>query len=524
MFQRKINNPFSLISFFVIALAYLLVHFIGYKARLSGFDFLLYLIIFLSGIGYTRKTLLLWFPDLTVALTLLALAFGTNLFYMVTMDYQLQSILLFSLYAMVVFLTAKWHEQQNQTYAVSLALGLGMIILLQPTGFFSLMIPLLWGVHDKESWKFKIRLLKNNQRQTNLFFICLEILVLPPILFWRISPGEIPLLSFTLPGVFIAFSSFLWNDLFSFDHGWLIYTPIMALTFIGFYFFAKKNRPLFYTVFLFCILDLFMETSWSKLGTIPVFGQVAFIPAYALLVLPMTSLIEYIHSGKMFSRILLSVVIMILILMNLFQTWQFSNWIIPHSGMTADKYSQVFGRTGVTEIKKMQMTGIEPDASLVLKDEEKFRKINLALYDFENPDGSNKSRLVSDHVKSGKMALAMDSAASFSPALDLRYKDFTNQQRVGMRITASVFAASLESLSGVNLVITSIHEGTNYRYKSLNLGNLKIRPGIWNIVSLDYLIPSDRYPDDQLVSYVWYTGKSRIYIDDLKFEAFELRK
>ncbi len=524
MFPWKIKNPFSLISFFIIAIVYLLVHFITSKIFLSYIDFFLYLIIFLSGIGYTRKTLLFWFPDLTVGLTLLAVAFGTNLFWIVSLDYQLQPILLFSLYAMVIFLTAKWHEQPKQTYIISLALGLGIIILLQPTGMLSMLIPVLWGVHDKASWKSKILLIKNNYRQVFIFFCCLVVLVLPLVLFWKISPGEISFLSFKLPGIFYSFSSWLWNDLFSFDHGWLIYSPLMIFPFIGFYFFEEKNRPFFYAVFLFCILDLFLESSWSKLGITPVFGQVAFIPAYALLILPMASLIGLIQNGKIVSRFVLLVVTSIFIILNIFQTWQFNDGIILHSGMTADNYIQVFGRTGVAESEKMQMAGIEPDARLVFKDESRFRKINLAFYDFEDTHVPYRNKLKSDHVKSGKMAFIMDSTTRFSPALDIRYDDFTKKPWVGLRITASVYAGSPEALSGAYLVISSIHEGNNYRYQKLNLGDLKLKPNLWNTLTLDYLIPADPFPADHLVSFVWYIGKAKIYIDDLKYEAFELKK
>lgn len=524
MFQPKFKNPFSFIAFFIITLVYPLVHFIGAETQPTALAFLLYLLIFLAGIGFIRATLLHYFPDLTVAITLLAFAFGTNIFFMVSLDYRLQPILLFSLYAMVVFFTTSWHEYQKQIYVILVALGLGLIILLQPTGVLSILIPVLWGVHDKESWKSKILLLKNNQKQINLFFICLEILVLPPVLFWMISPGEIPFLAFKLPGVFYAFSSWLWNDLFSFDHGWFIYTPLMIFAFIGFYFFAEKNRPLFYPGFLFIILDLFLETSWSKLGSTPVFGQVAFIPAYALFILPMASFIGLIQTGKPGSRIVLSLLTTILILLNLFQSWQFNNGIIRQSGMTAENYAQVFGSTGVSEIKKMLIAGSEADASIVLKDASSFRKIKLAFYDFEDTLVSFKTKLESEHVKSGKMAFTMDNTTRFFPSLDIRYEDFTKKPRIGMRITVSVFATSPASLSEGNLVISSIHQGNNYRYKRLNFGDLKVKPGVWKTVSLDYLIPVDPEPGDQLVAYVWYTGNSMIYIDDLKYEAFELKK
>jgi hypothetical protein len=481
-------------------------------------------VIFLSGIVFTRKTLLLYFPDLTVAITLLALAFGTNLFCMVSLDYRLQPILIFSLFAMVVFLTASWHKHQKLIYVISFTIAMGLIILFQPTGFFALLIPALWGVHDKASWKAKIILIKNNKRQGDFFISCLAVFVLTPVLFWNISPGEIPFFSFKLPGVFYSFSSFLWNDLFSFDHGWLIYTPFMIFAFIGFYFFAEKNRTIFYPVFLFCILDLFLETSWSKLGTTPVFGQVAFIPAYAMLVFPIASFIGMIQNDKPVSRIIFYTFTTILILMNVFQTWQFNEGIILHSGMTEDNYREIFGRTTLTENEKQKMIGTEQDTTFVLRDESRFKKVGLAFYDFEDPDVPFKSKLEHTHVKSGKMAFTMDSTTRFSPGVFVQYEEFMKKPRVGLRITASVFTKNSADFSEVNLVISSMHGSTNYLYKKLNLGDLQLNAGIWNTVSLDYLIPPDPNLQDQLVSYVYYTGNSMIYIDDLKYETFEPKK
>lgn len=524
MFQRIFKNPFSLISFFIISLAYLLVHYLSSKSQLSGINFFSYLLIFLSGIGFIRRTLLFWFPDLTIAVTLLALAFGTNLFYMVSLDYQLQPILLFSLYAMVVFFTAAWHRHQKQTYAVLLAISLGLIVLIQPTGVLSLLIPVLWGVHDKTSWKSKLQLIKNNLRQVNSLLGSLALTILIPVVLLNILPGEIPFLSFALPGIFYSFSSWFWNDIFSFDHGWLIYTPIMVLAFIGFYFLSDKNRPIFYSVFLFCILDLFLESSWSKLGTTQVFGQVAFIPANALFVLPLASLIRFLSTGKMFYRICLTAIIVILTILNIFQTWQFDVGILPRSGMTIDKYGNVFGRTHISEIEKQQMGGSESYASLLFTDESRFRKKNLAFYDFEDSNTSYKANLVHVPVKRGKMAITLNGGLRFSPALEIQYDEIKKKPWVGVRVTASVFVTNPESLSGVNLVISSIHEGNNYCYKKLNLGDLMLKPGEWNTVSLDYLIPSDPYPGDRLVSYVWYTGTEKVYIDDLRYDAFEYGK
>jgi hypothetical protein len=521
MLQQKFKNPLSLVGFLVIALVFPLVHFTTPEIQISGWTFLLCLLIFLAGIGFIRKTLLLWFSDFTVMITLLVLAFGTNIFCLVSLDFHLQPLLLFSLYALAVSLTVSWHKNQKVIYSVSLAFASGLIILLQPTGFLFILVPFLWGVHDRASWKSKIQLLKSNFRQVGLFLLIVLIIGLSPFIIWKVSPGEVPFLSFQLPGIFVAFSSWLWNDLFSYDHGWFIYTPVMVFAFIGFYFFAGKYRPFFYAVFLYCILDLFLESSWSKLGSTPVFGQVAFIPSYALLVIPMASFISFILKNRNVRGVLLSLTIAFFIYLNIFQSWQFHKGILLKSGMNADSYSLVFGRTSITESEKAQMEGIEPDATLVFKDESTFRKTDLVFYDFENPDIHTNYKLEKENVKSGKMALVMDSTLRYSPGLEMRYDEFMKKPRIGVRMTASVFAVNAVTMSEGNLVISSVHEGNHYRYKRLNFGDLKLKPGMWNTVSLDYLVPEDPYPGDKLFAYLWYTGTSRIYVDDIKIEAFE---
>jgi hypothetical protein len=521
MFQRIFKNPVSLISFFIITLAYLLVHFIGCKTSLSGLDFFLYLIIFLSGIGYARKTLLLWFSDLTVALTLLALAFGTNLFYMVTLDYQLQPILLFSLYAMAVFLSAKWHEQPTQTYAVLLALGLGMIILLQPTGMFSLLIPVLWGVHDKASWKSKLLLIRNNVRQFCIFIACLAVLVLPPVLFWKISPGDIPVLSFKLPGMFYSFSTWLWNDLFSFDHGWLIYTPIMVFALTGFYLISDKFRPFFYSLFFLFFIELFMESSWSLLGETPVFGQVAFVPFYAILSIPFAAATDFIMGRRSPYRFAFFLVTVILVLFNFFQTYQYSNGIILPEKMTSRYWSMAFGRTHLSEWEKETDPCYEVQASVVLKDTEGFTRKTLAFYDFEDTTAIYRNALAKDTSASGHRSFRLNPSTRFSPGIKVQYSKVTLKSRVGIRIAVSILLRKPITEGDLNLVITSSHNGNYYHYRALSLKSQNIRPGSWKTFSFDYLSPKNVDRSDEFQANVWYTGNDVVFIDNLRIELFE---
>jgi|GEM_PF-1817135 hypothetical protein len=512
----------SLLTFYGIAVIILLINLLTPHSGNALFASLINPVILVTGLGFMRKNLQFYFQDKIVTITLVLLAFATNLFFIGVFSNIHQPLLLFTFYSVLVYLTIRWHLKPSLLIAVFLGVITGLIIMVHPIGYSAVLIPVLWNISDKTSWKEKIRLIRDKWSHF-IVFISLSVLInIIALLTLDVRPGEIPFLDITLPGLFTFGSRYFWNDLFSFDHGLFIYSPVFILAVIGFYFFAEKNRPIFYPVFIICIFDLLGETCWSVLGETPVFGQIAFIPVYALLIFPIASFIGFIFSGKLFSRITVTVVMTAFIILNIFQTWQFNAGLILHSGMTMSIYGQVFGQTVLPGLSDQQLTGMDmdPKKTLLFNDENRFSKILLASYDFENPNVPYKNNLENKFVKSGKAAFTMDSISRYSPTWEIKYKDFMRKPLIGMRITASVFTTNLFSLANVNLVITSAHEGKLYRYKTIDLGNLNLKPGVWNTVSMDYLISHRPDPADELISYVYYTGNSVIYIDDLKFEAF----
>ena len=164
--------------------------------------------------------------------------------------------------------------------------------------------------------------------------------------------------------------------------------------------------------------------------------------------------------------------------------------------------------------------GADAIANKLLDDDPRLTKIQLAYYDFEDTNVVYKSRLEREFVKNGKIALILDSLSRFSPAWDTKYEAFMRKIPIGMRITVSILANDIESLSGTNLIIASVHQGKYYKYRTLSLKDLNLHPGIWHTVSMNYIIPRKPDPTDRIVACIYYTGNSKIYIDDLKYEAF----
>jgi hypothetical protein len=145
----------------------------------------------------------------------------------------------------------------------------------------------------------------------------------------------------------------------------------------------------------------------------------------------------------------------------------------------------------------------------------------LAFYDFEDSTAEYRSHLETVFVKNGKMAFTMDSTRSFSPGITISYSDLTKFPRVGVRISAFILVNDTTEKIPASLVISSAHSGNLYRYWARNFEALQLKPHNWNKVTLEYITPENPDPADELKAFLYYRGKSTLYIDDVKIELFE---
>ena len=318
----NLKNQYSLLVFISIAIAVILSHFLIQPVKTGIIPVILYIFIFLSGTLFLRRSLLFFFNDTVTALTLVIITAGTNIFTLVAFDMQIQAICCYSLYSAVIFFTIAWHQRGKLHLLLLLACVVAMLIIIHPTGYISLIIPVLWNIYNKETWKEKISFLRNKKKALFLFLITLLTILIFLIVFVKILPGEIPFLNIRLPGLFLLGSRYLWDDLLSIDHGLLIYSPIIVFPLVGFFFLAENKKFAFYSVFIFCLADFFMETSWSDLAETDVFGQIAFVPMLAILSIPLASFIEKILGMKWWWKTLILFLILMLILHTFSQSRQ----------------------------------------------------------------------------------------------------------------------------------------------------------------------------------------------------------
>jgi hypothetical protein len=114
----------------------------------------------------------------------------------------------------------------------------------------------------------------------------------------------------------------------------------------------------------------------------------------------------------------------------------------------------------------------------------------------------------------------MNTQVPFSPGLRITFKELKPGDSSWIRATARVwFSGSSEEVL-TSLVATCNQNGTNYKYMLLPLENEKLKPGIWNKVSIGYRIPAAANPEDIIQVYFWHRGGLELMVDDIRIAYF----
>ena len=299
------------------------------------------------GLFVLRKFLLGYFNDSVVAVTLLCIAIGTNLFYYTTLNQGLSHPFSFFLFASILFYTNAWYKGFNTKYLICLSLLLALALVTRPVNFVIVLIPLFWGVHNPPSLRERIDTLWIYRSKIVLaILICLPIVFLQ-LAYWRYTSGHWIYFSYKGEG-FNFLHPKIFRGLFSYRKGWFVYTPIAFLGVIGFIPLWKKNKALVPSLVVFFTLLIYIVFSWKNWWYGGGFGCRPLIEALAVLSMPFAALLEAVLSlRKKLLTTMLYLSLAFFISLNIFQTWQFAMSIIHHDRMSRAYYWHVFGKTSI---------------------------------------------------------------------------------------------------------------------------------------------------------------------------------
>jgi hypothetical protein len=301
------------------------------------------LLVFFLGLFYLRKSLLTVFKDSTVAWTLIIIGLVTNALEYGAITNAMSHNYLFFAYSLIVWQSIKIAKKNKVSDYIILSITLGLMALSRPTEIIALLIPFLF-VFIKSNVKI-LTFFKINQIQILISSIIIGVIGSIQLIYWKYVSGQFLQYSYQDQG-FSWLRPHILNGLFSFRSGWLIYTPAMILSLIGFHQLYKIDRTWFKTTLIYTLLFIYIVFAWDIWWYGGSLGQRTMVQLYPVLAFPLAAFFSKARTN--WSLIIISFFIMVCGYLNA--------WLIHHAHkgglmkvgeMTKSYYLGVVGRNHV---------------------------------------------------------------------------------------------------------------------------------------------------------------------------------
>ncbi|HXC04155.1 MAG TPA: hypothetical protein VNZ86_05340 [Bacteroidia bacterium] len=255
----------------------------------------------LLGMYGLYKALCRFFHPRAVVLTLFLLLYATNLLYYTVSFPLMAHAFSFGLFGIFIYAILRcWKDHHIPSLFTAAATG-GMIVLVRSPDTLLLLVPLFFGIHNREAfrnwWSFLIR---NGRYTVTALALFLALCLLQP-LYWHWISGAWFVNTYGDEGFFFADPQ-LFNFLFSYRKGLIPYTPLMVLAFIGFGVLYRKNKELFWPLLVFTCVNLYLLSCWWDWSFGGSLGNRALIQSFAVMAFPLAALIHALYTRFVTSR------------------------------------------------------------------------------------------------------------------------------------------------------------------------------------------------------------------------------
>lgn len=276
----------------------------------------------------------------TICYTIIACAFGTNLFYYTISEPGMSHVYSFACITLFFYLAKRYFMTFRYTYAFWLSLLLGLIVLIRPVnGIVLFCLPLAAG--SLQNFKTGVLLLLKDIRK--LIFLIVSFFIFPfvQLIIYKISTGSFLVYAYGNEHLYL-FSPNVFNILFSYKKGLFLYTPLYLISLTGIYFLWKRNRFEALGLALFLYSVTYILSCWWMWFYGGSFSSRVFVEYLAFFMLALSLAFQHIATRR--NRIFFSGAVLLLILLCQIQTYQYRYNQIHWSDMTKEKYWDVFLR------------------------------------------------------------------------------------------------------------------------------------------------------------------------------------
>ena len=290
---------------------------------------------------YLLKILRLYnVKDKNIALILLAIVFGTNLFYYTVEEFAMSHIYSFAFINILIYYLKKYFIELNPGILPVLGLILGMIFIIRPINMILLAaLPFIAGSTNKlvEGFKNKLSHFPYVLISALMFFLVVSI----QLIIYKIQTGVFWVYSYGEEGFNFLDPHFI-AILFSYKKGLFLYTPLLFISLTGFYFLYRKCKFEFISLVIFLLFITYIFSSWWMWYYGGSFSSRVYIEYFAFFALLLGFTLENLKI--LWIRRTYITLMVILTLFCQIQTYQYRYYFIHWSDMNMEKYWDVFLR------------------------------------------------------------------------------------------------------------------------------------------------------------------------------------
>jgi hypothetical protein len=455
------------------------------------------------GLVLIRKVLLHYFSEVISLVLIVILVFGTNYIHHLTLKNLEPVAILFMLSSFVLWKTIQWHENFRLKHLIGIGIGITLMTLVKPSEILFILVPILWGVYNRQSLIDKIKICFRKKYQILLVVLICALFFIPQLAYWYSKTGKFLYDSYKNPGVGLdIFSPHLMDALFSYRKGWLLYTPIMLFSIFGFYSLWKLNRKIFPAVFVSFIVLFYIVASWTEWWYGAGFSLRPMITYYPLLLLPLGYFLKQVFSYKsQWTNGLIFTFIVCCIFLNQFQWWQLKNGVLDPYRTTKAYYWATFLKTSASEEdKKLLLVNRELWGKTTFSDKESYKSKSIISRNFEEfPSGSYTA------TENDEFALSTR----------IPFEKLTLKDHLWVTIDFKYLAPKNAE---INLAVMIDRVEGPYGYVAYPLDSCD---GNWHNMSVEYLTPEIRNVKDEFKFDFWKVSPSKLVIDDFRVTVFE---
>jgi hypothetical protein len=312
----------------------------------NGYSRIYMLFITIAGIFYlfigllfTDKLMELYkIKEISRSITIVAMLFGSNLFFYSVGEMGMSHVYSFAFIAMFCFFVKKNFLYPKAEYLFISMLLLGMIFLIRPPNLMIVLaVPFLAG--DVYTIFTGSNTIKRNMNWFITGIILMLLIMSVQFIIYWISSGHFFVDSYPEENFHFTDPHFF-SILFSYKKGLFLYTPVYLLALAGIATFYRKRKFAFFSFIFFFLILTYVLSSWWNWWYGGSFSSRVYVDYICLFAVLLASLLQAVKK-KIFRFVLLPL-LLVLIFLCQFQTYQYRYYLIHWENMTQEKYWDVF--------------------------------------------------------------------------------------------------------------------------------------------------------------------------------------